>query len=348
MEKKWIVSLDKVCKTDTKLVGGKCANIGEMVKLGIRVPPGFAVTTAAYNEFLLETHAGKEMEQCLCNFPNGPQSLTEFEEIGRAIREIITSREIPTLLRQAIFEEYEALCERVGIRDLPVAVRSSGVAEDMPTASFAGQYDSYLNMRGKEDVTDKVKLCWASAFNTRCISYRMQNKIGVFGGSISVAVQKMVNSRSAGVGFTVDPVSGDDAIIILEGNWGFGESVVQGVVRPDIFVIDKRTLTLEERQVSAKLRQYSIRDRGTAEEDVPLAKQSLPCLSDDEAIKIAESAKLLELHYGVPIDIEWAVDQDLGFPEGVFLVQVRPVTVVVKKKSTTDQILDLMMSRFYP
>lgn len=344
---KWVLSLDDVGREDTGLVGGKCANLGEMMKLGVRVPTGFAVTTEAYESFLKETGADKEMSRYLEKFPDMPQTLAEFQEVSKAIQDIIVSKEIPKVLQKAISREYNGLCQKTGVPDLPVAIRSSGVAEDMPTASFAGQYDSYLNVKGEEDVLQKVRLCWASGFTTRCINYRVQNKLGVLGGSISIAVQKMVNSRAAGVGFTVHPLSGDDTRIILEGNWGLGESVVQGVVDPDIFVIDKESLALEEKEISTKRRQYSFRDRGTAEEDVPFEKQCLACISDEEAVLVAQFTKLVESHYGLPIDIEWAVDGDLRFPEGVFLVQARPVTVVVEKRSTTDQILDNIMPRFY-
>ena len=346
-EKKWVVSLDSVCKTDTRLVGGKCANLGEMIKLGVRVPPGFAVTTEAYNFFLDETGAGEEINLYLREFPEVPKGLAEMDEVSQAIRGIIISREIPKAVQKAICHEYEGLCKSCGIVNLPVAVRSSGVAEDMPTASFAGQYDSYLNVRGEEDLLENVRLCWSSAFNMRCISYRIQNKLEVLGGSISTAVQKMVNSRAAGVGFTIHPVTGDDTRIILEGNWGVGESVVQGVVSPDIFVIDKETLTLEDKEISTKLRQYSFKTTGTEEEDVPLEKQGLACIGDEEAIKIAEFARFVELQYGLPIDIEWAVDSDLLFPDSVFLVQARPVTVIVQKKNVSEHILDQMINRLH-
>jgi pyruvate,water dikinase len=258
---------------------------------------------------------------------------------------IITSKEVPKVLQEAMCQAYEAWCQRFGVADLPVAVRSSGVAEDMLTASFAGQYDSYLNVRGKEELINKVRLCWASAFNERCIYYRAQKKLGVLAGSVSVVVQKMVNARSAGVGFTVDPDTGDETRIILEGNWGLGESVVQGKVIPDKFVINKETLSLEEKSIGTKLRQFSPRERGIEEEDVPPGKQSVACLSDREAIKIGKFAKLMESHYGFPVDIEWAVDRDLRFSGNIFLTQVRPATVVAKKKSSTEEILDMLMRR---
>lgn len=347
MAEKWILWFEEFGREDTKWVGGKCANLGEMSKMGIPVPPGFAVTTEAYDKFLADTGAGPEIEQYLSKFPEGPKTLAEYEEVSQTIGQFIESKEIPKDLQDALCQAYDALCQRCSVANLPVAVRSSGVAEDMPTASFAGQYETYLNVKGKEDLLEKVRLCWASMFTTRGISYRIRNKMGVLAGSISVAVQKMVNVRSAGVGFTVHPTTGDTSRIVLEGNWGAGESVVQGIVTPDRFTIDKENLVLEERIISQKMRQFSLKETGTEEEDIPPEKQSVCCLSDEEALKIAEFAKSVELHYGVPQDIEWAVDWDLPFPRNTFLVQTRPVTAIVQKKSPTEQILDLMLSRLY-
>jgi len=343
---KWSCWFEELGKEHNNLVGGKCANLGEMMKIGVRIPTGFAITTEAYDNFLEETGADREMKDYLLKFREGPRNFSEFEEVSKAIEDIIVSKEIPKAIQESIWMEYEALCQETGVSDLPVAVRSSGIAEDMPTASFAGQYESYLNVRGKDDLLEKVRLCWASAFTARGINYRVQKKLGLLGGSVSVGVQKMVNSRASGVGFTIHPVTGNDTRIILEGNWGLGESVVQGVVTPDTFVIDKKTVKLEEQEISTKLRQYSFSHRGTAEVDVPLEKQNVACISTEEAEQIAEFTKMVESHYGVPVDIEWAVDADLSFPERVFLVQARQVTVVVKKKNATDQILDMMVARF--
>ena len=347
MAEKWILWFDEFGKDSIKRVGGKCANLGEMIKIGIPVPPGFAVTTEAYDEFLAKTGAGKEMEEYLKKFPEGARTLAEFEEVSQTIGQIIESKEILEDLKEAIVQAYDTLSQRCGIADLSVAVRSSGVAEDMPTASFAGQYDSYLNVKGKEDLLDKVRLCWASMFSARCISYRRKNELGIIGSSISVGVMKMVNGRSAGVGFTVHPSTGDDTRVVLEGSWGVGEAVVQGIVTPDTFVVNKESLVLEEKRVTEKLKQFVLKDRGTVEEDIPPEKRSIPCLNDEEAMKIAEYAKSVESHYGLPQDIEWVVDSDLPFPENTLLLQTRPVTAIVQKKSPADRLLDRMLSRSY-
>ncbi|MBC8274354.1 MAG: hypothetical protein H8E40_05215 [Chloroflexi bacterium] len=344
MAKKEILWFEELGKEARSLAGSKNANIGEMIKLGVPVPCGFAVTTEAYDKFLAATGAGKLMEQCLAKFPKGPQTVAEYEELSRTMGQIILTTEMPNDLQNAITKAYDALCEGCEVIDLPVAVRSSGVAEDLPMTSFAGQYETFLNVRGKEDLLDKIEMCWASLFTTRAISYRILNNLPVLAGSMSVGVQKMVNARAAGVCFTIHPTTGDDTNVVLEGNWGIGESVVQGTVTPDRYIINRERLTLEEKKISRKTKQVVLRQRGTVEEDVPADKQSESCLTDEEAVKIAELAIALEFHYDTPQDIEWAVDRDFLFPKNVFLLQTRPVTAVAKK-SATEQILDLMLNR---
>jgi pyruvate,water dikinase len=345
MSDKWILWVDEFGKQDTEVVGGKCANLGEMKRIGIPVPPGFALTTKAYNDFLANTGAEKEIERYLSSFSKSPKSLAEYEELSLTISQIILSREMPKQLQETTCQAYEALCQRCGMGDAPVAVRSSGVFEDLATASFAGQYESYLNVRGNRELLAMVRRCWASVFSSRGISYRVRNGLGVSEGSISVMVQKMCNARCAGVGFTVDPNTGDVSRVVLEGNWGAGESVVQGIVMPDTFFVNKKTLEVEEKRVNRKLRQFVLKEQGTKEEDVPPEKQNLPCLSDEEAVKIADYALSVELYYGTPLDIEWVLDRELQFPKNIFLVQARPVTAIAKKKSPTEQILDMMSSR---
>jgi pyruvate,water dikinase len=183
-------------------------------------------------------------------------------------------------------------------------------------------------------------------FTARSILYRLKNNLAVLAGAISVGVQKMVRARSAGVGFTVHPGTGDDTRILLEGNWGTGESVVQGIVIPDMFVINKETLTLEEKQINPKLKQIIIKQIGTEQQEVPEVKRLQSCLSDEEVLKIAELAKAMESSYGMPLDLEWAIDETLPFPQNVFLVQARPITRVGKKKDGIDRILDMMLSRY--
>jgi pyruvate,water dikinase len=167
--------------------------------------------------------------------------------------------------------------------------------------------------------------------------------MAVLAGSISVAVMKMVKGRSAGVAFSADPTTGDRMKIIINGNWGVGESVVQGEVTPDHYIIDKQNLNLVEKNISKKVKCYAIKEEGTEQQEVPIEKQTESCLSDEEAIRIAELTKIVEGHYGKPQDVEWVVDGDLPFPQNVFLVQARPITALPEWKSPTDRIIDYLI-----
>jgi pyruvate,water dikinase len=340
---KLVAWFEEIGKEHINSVGAKNANLGEIMRIKVPVPSGFAVTTEAYDRFMEQTGANQEIEQCLSKFIHPEATLKDYKEMSRKITGIIRSKKIPAEIKEAISQTYHELGRKYNTDDVIVAVRSSGVAEDMPTASFAGQYDSYLYIKEKEKLLKNVKKCWASFFTDRSILYRVRNNLPVMAGSISVGVQKMVDARTAGVGFTVHPGTGDDTQILLEGNWGTGESVVQGIITPDQYIIDKDTLSLKKKEVNRKSKQIIQCQTGTEEQVIPEDMQTIPCLSDEEAVKIAEFAKALEESYGIPLDIEWAVEKSMPFPQNIFLVQARPITVVAEKKDAIDRILDMMM-----
>lgn len=350
MVEKWVVLFEECGRDDVGLVGGKAANLGEMCKLGIPVPAGFSITSEVNKNFLEITGIDKKIETFLAKFPEKPTLIDEFNEIGSHIQSIIESEEMPKEFQKPISEAYSVLCRRYNLKDLSVAVRSSGIAEDMAMASFAGQYDSYLNVKGEENVFKNILKCWASAFTPRCICYRLKNDLPIFAKSVAVAVavQKMVKSRASGVGFTVNPNSGNKERIVLEGNWGLGESVVQGLVEPDRFEIDKETLKVVNVEVFRKKKQVVFTEQGTIEIDVPEEQQQASCMENYEAEMVAKYAKTIESYYGLPLDIEWAVDSDLEFPQNIFLVQARPVTVMAVEKSATEKILDFLCTRTFP
>ena len=236
---------------------------------------------------------------------------------------------MPQDIETAIRKAYAELNKRFALKDTFVAVRSSATAEDLPDASFAGQQETYLNVKGADDLIEKVIKCWSSLFTPRAIFYRNEKGFPHEKVFISVGVQKMVNSRAAGVMFTINPVTGNRDEIVIEGNFGLGETVVSGVVNPDDFVIDKLNNTIKERRISRKTIKY-IRDPKTGKTihlDIPEAEQKLVCVTDTEIMKLTELAKRIEKHYGKPMDIEWAIDQDLAFPENMMLVQARPETI---------------------
>lgn len=340
----WVLEFEKINHESINVAGTKCANLGELMRIGMPVPPGFVVAAQAFDFFLKETGASEEMNKVLKAFEEAPKSIEEYETLSRALSQTITCNDIPNELKETISQAYKALSAKCKMKEVPVAVRSSGGAEDSPMAAFAGQYESYLNVIGTHDLLDKVRDCWASQFTSRAISYRMRNNLPIMDKLMGVIVQKMVNSRSAGVAFTALPSTGNNTWVMLEGNWGTAESVVEGFVKPDRYYINKQSLKIEEKNISQKQKQYVITKNGTREEDVPEEKQSEPCLSDEEATKIAEMAKRIESYYGTPQDIEWAIERDLPCPDNIFLVQTRPITTL-KKKSAVDQIADLMLTR---
>ena len=345
MTTQWVLDFEKINQECVNFTGTKCANLGELMRIGMPVPPGFVVTAQAFDFFLKETGADKEMNKILKASKELPKSIEEYETFSKTLSQIITSYDIPKELKETVSQAYKELSAECKMEKVPVAVRSSGCAEDLPTAAFAGQYESYLNVIGDHDLSDRVRDCWASLFTSRAISYRMRNNLPIMDKLMGVIVQKVVNSRSAGVAFTALPSTGNTTWVMIEGNWGTAESVVQGLVTPDRYYINKEILEIEEKNISQKLRQHVITETGTSEEDVPEKKQSEPCFSDEEARRIADMAKRVESHYGTPQDIEWAIEVNLTYPDNIFLVQTRPITTL-KKKSAVDQIADLMLTRF--
>ena len=324
-----ILWFEELGKEDIPLVGGKCANLGEMINAGIPVPPGFAVTAYAYKRFIEETGIAQKIYDILDETITDPGNPAQYEEASKKIRRIIESTPIPKDIRDAIVEAYRELSKRVGLKDVYVAVRSSATAEDLPGASFAGQQETYLNVRGEEEVLESVRKCWSSLFTPRAIFYRTEKGFRHEKVLISVAVQKMVNSRSAGVMFTLHPVTGDRNIIVIESVWGLGEAIVSGAVSPDHFEVDKNTLKIVAKNIVKKEVEY-VRDPKTGKTvhaKVPPERQEAPSLTDEEVVELAKIAKRIEQHYGTPQDIEFAVDRDLPFPQNLFIVQSRPETV---------------------
>ncbi len=329
-------------------VGGKNASLGEMTQVGIPVPPGFAVTTAAYEEAM--TTGGIKDEVHLIVSRADPEDVTSLNKASESIRQLIESRPMLPQIEEAISSAYRVLAEECNVANLPVAVRSSATAEDLPGASFAGQQETFLWVKEPEQVIDKVKVCWSSLFTPRAISYRVKMNFAHEKVLISVGVQKMVNARAAGVMFTLNPSNGDRSKILIEGNWGFGESVVSGEATPDSFLMDKVSFDIIKRQIAPKTMQRALDSTGKVEFiEVPAEKQMVPCLSDEELMEIARLGKLIERHYGKPQDIEWAIDEDLTFPANVLILQSRPETVWSQKEreqvwEAKGSLMDQMMA----
>ncbi len=313
-------------------VGGKNANLGELLRSGIRVPPGFAVTVDAYQRFLEATGLRREIHRLLGGLVE--EKVESLDRVSAEIRRHISEAKVPEEVAAEIRTHYEALCAYSERDEVPVAVRSSATAEDLPNASFAGQQDTFLWVRGSDEVLESVLLCWASLFNARAISYRHTNGFLHEHVGMSVGVQKMVNSKCSGVVFTLNPQNGDVSQMLIEGNWGLGETVASGEVTPDQFRVDKISLEVNERHISHKHIICSPDPVGRGAEILPMPeeKQNVRCVTDEELREIVRIARLIENHYGTPQDIEWAIDDDLSFPENVFIVQARPETVWSQKK----------------
>jgi len=319
--------------TDIPLVGGKNASLGEMINAGLPVPPGFAITAYAYEKFLEETRLAEKIYKVIDSTVTDKNDPKQYDTASKKIRELIDASTMPKPIETAIRSAYKELNKRLNLKDAFVAVRSSATAEDLPDASFAGQQETFLNVKGVDELLGYVVKCWSSLFTPRAIFYRNEKGFAHEKVFISVGVQKMVNSRAAGVMFTINPVTGNTSEIVIEGNYGLGETVVSGVVNPDDFIVDKSTVKIRERRISRKTIQY-LRDPKTGKTvhlDVPEDKQKVPCVSDEEILKLAELAKQIEQHYGKAMDIEWAIDQDLSFPGNMFVVQARPETVFSSK-----------------
>jgi len=332
-ERELVLWFDNLRNTDVSIVGGKNASLGEMIHAALPVPFGFAVTAYSYERFIVEKKIAEQIYKIITDTVTNPNDPRQYDTASKKIRELIEKTLMPKDIETAIRNAYVELNKRFSLKDTFVAVRSSATAEDLPDASFAGQQETYLNVRGADDLIDKVRKCWSSLFTPRAIFYRTEKGFPHEKVFISVGVQKMVNSRAAGVMFTINPVTGNRDEIVIEGNFGLGETVVSGVVNPDDFVVDKNSMLIKERRISRKTIKY-IRDPKTGKTvhiDIPEAEQKIVCISDQEIAKLTELAKRIEKHYGKPMDIEWAIDQDLSFPENMMLVQARPETVFGSK-----------------
>lgn len=329
----------EIGQEDNDLVGRKCANLGELARLKMPVPSGFAISAKAEERFLNVTGALREIQELLTEVGE-LKDINLQAEVSVKIRHIVESKEIPTDLCDAIRTHYEELCHKRG-QEVAVSVRSAGAK------SHPGQYETYLNVRGDQRVLEMVKKVWASIFNARTIANLVQLGLPVAQSpAIGVGVVEMVYARSAGVCFTIHPVTGDPLKAVIEANWGLGESVVGGKVNTDMYVVDKERLKVIERNLGGKNIQIVAKEEGVVEEETPAEKQSAYVLNDDEAVEIVKLGKALELHFRGPQDIEWAIDDKHPFPNNLFLLQTRPVVGVQKPKTTEEKLLDDVVNFF--
>lgn len=346
MKDKLVLWLNEVGMEDIELVGGKNASLGEMIKnlspLGIKVPMGFVVTSKAYWHFVEHNKLKDKIRQTLTGLD--PNNIEDLSKRGLAIRDMIKGGVFPQDLKDEILKAYEELSNMYNQYRVDVAVRSSATAEDLPNASFAGQQDTYLNIKGDEDLLAAIRSCFASLFTDRAISYRESFKFDHFAIGLSVGVQKMVRSdlAASGVAFSIDSDSGFRDVVLINASYGLGEMVVQGAVTPDEFLVFKPTLkegyeSIIEKKLGRKTHKMVY---GTSPEErtkiiaVSKEEQAKFCLSDPEVLKLADWVMKIEEYYSnkygkwTPMDCEWAKDGEIN---ELFIVQARPETIHSQK-----------------
>lgn len=329
-----IVWFDRYDHDHKPFVGGKNASLGEMMMAELPVPPGFAITTVAYEQLWSNDALVHDINELLRSIDHDDYAANR--EISDQIRAKIEAVPVPDDVVADVRSAYAALCEHCGVDDLPVAVRSSATAEDLPDASFAGQQDTYLWIQGADSVIEHVRRCWSSIFTDRAIAYR--HSMGYLHQAIamSVGVQKMIDPISSGVAFTLNPTNGDRSQVAIDASWGLGEAVVSGEVTPDNFLVDKVLREVIKREISDKGVEYCLTESGSVEKlEIVGDRRTAPAVTDDDLTAIAILARRAEKHYGCPQDVEWALDKHLPAGENVVMLQSRPETVWSQKPATS-------------
>jgi pyruvate,water dikinase len=321
---KW---LDEVTKDDVALVGGKGANLGELTQNKIEVPPGFCLTADAYRYFLRAAGLERKIAAIIHGLEVEDSSRLQTE--SARIRELVVNSAVPEEISLEVRTAYEQLGQQISTTDPAVAVRSSATAEDLPEASFAGQQDTFLQVRGPAPVVEYVRQCWASLWTARAVYYREKQGFDHLEVALSVVVQKMINSGKSGVMFTANPVTNDPEQMMINASWGLGEAVVSGLVTPDEYLVDKNTLSIVDQNIAEKTVMIVDCPDGSGTRNVPVADQLGPdmiraqCLTAAEIMQLVQYGRKIEDLYGCYQDIEWGYDQDTG---RLYILQARPVT----------------------
>lgn len=322
-----ILWLEEIRKEDIISVGGKGASLGEMASIGLPVPKAFMVTAQAFRRFLVETGLEKKL---FASYERLDVENNEaLEKAANGAKTMVLKAKMPAALKDDIRKAYK----KMNSEDLIVAVRSSATAEDLPDASFAGQQETYLNIKGEAALLDAVQKCWASLYGARAIYYRAKQGFDDHTVNISVVVQQLVHSEKAGVMFTSHPITGEP-LTIIEGSWGLGEAVVSGSVSPDKYVFDQRSEKVVDILVSnKKVEIIADGDHGTKIVDVVGARQDAQVLSEAEITKLATYGKIAENHYGIPQDVEWGIVNGT-----IYILQSRPITTIGSKKEAKEML----------
>lgn len=315
MGEKLCAWFNEISRGDVSLVGGKGANLGDMFQADIAIPPGFVICSTAYQQVLDNSGLGTRVDEIVADFDQNDYA--QLQEIEKQARQLIENMAIHDELRQMITEYYRAIGDNV-----PVAVRSSATAEDLPGASFAGQQDTYLNIVGEKDVLNAFRRCLSSLFTSRAIFYRCQKGYDCVKVSMAVVVQKMIFPEKSGVMFTVDPVMQNSSETVIEAVWGLGEAIVSGMVTPDHYKVNRKTYeTINEFIPEKQKMVVQIKNGGVETIDVPLEKVSARILSDEEIKQLIDLGNKIEQHFKCPQDVEWGIEDGK-----IYLLQSRPIT----------------------
>ena len=325
---KHVYWFEELSKDSLPVAGGKGANLGEMANSGFPIPPGFVVNADSYFEFIKVHSIDSLIDETLDSLD--VEDTNKLNEASRKLSDAIISYPVPEDMAGQIIEAYGRLREKTGSKIEYVAVRSSATAEDVPSASFAGQQATFLNIYGDQNLVDSVKRCWASLFTPRAIYYRVQQGFEHSKVRIAVVVEHMVQSEKSGVFFTVDPVTQDTGKMVIEAAFGLGETVVSGAVTPDTYIIDKKNLEISSKHIAKQEWMLIKSENANIKAGIKPDYQKLQKLADDKIIELAKIGRDIEKHYGWPQDIEWAVERDQ-----VYIVQSRPITTLKKEVGDT-------------
>jgi pyruvate, water dikinase len=333
--------LDELRRADEPLFGGKSASLGELIAGQVAVPPGFAVAASAFRDFLAEAALEELIARELAALD--PADHEALRAASTAIADAVRAAPVPEGLRGEIGRRYDELGE-----EPPVAVRSSALGEDSAEATFAGQQETYLWVRGAEGVCAAVRDCWASLYSPEAISYRARMAASDEAPAMGVAVQLMVDAVASGVMFTCNPVSGDPSTVAVNASWGLGQAVVAGEVTPDDYLVSKVTGEVLRRAVGEKQIEYvpDVEGAGTVRAEVPPERREAACLDDGQLGALVDVAKRVERHFGSHQDIEWAIARDE--PARALMLQSRPVTATPKRaeRGPPRSAMSLVMDTF--
>jgi pyruvate,water dikinase len=335
----YVVGLDEPVAGEVANAGGKAARLAQMAAAGLPVPPGFVVCAGAWRTYLAAGDREARMAGVLAGLGEHARP-DELAEAAQRLHDLVIDAPLPAALEQAVAAAYRRLADQLGVADPPVAVRSSATVEDAAAESFAGQYETFLWLSGIDAITGAIQRCWAGQFSASSLAYAAHSGLPVLDGAMAVAVQSMVEARTAGVMFTLDPATGDPSVVSIEASWGLGSAVVGGEVTPDSYVVAKPSMSIRDRRLRSKdIRHVANPEAGGVRvEPVPEDLRERACLGDDEVLELAGLGRRVERLYGAPQDIEWGIDDRLPFPDCVLLLQTRPETVWSRRRG--EPVLD--------